>query len=195
MHELGGNRGEMFHAHQKDKCPSGCGKSRPVQRGRSLCGIFMPGDDRHGGRQGPVGNGYPGIGRDRNRSADTGDYLKGDSRSRKGFGLFSAATEYERISAFQAHHHVPCLCTLDQQLIDGRLLRIFPRSTSSDIQALRLLGSMSEQCGIGEIVIEDHVGLCKAVTATKRQEAGIAGAGSDKIDLPFALTLSAHTDP
>src|SRR5262245_51348429 len=81
------------------------------------------------------------------------------SRSRDGFGLFSATSKNERITAFQSHDCLARASLLDHDAIHFLLLLVDSPTPTTDVDALsRWLGEF-EQRRIGKIVIQNDVGL------------------------------------
>src|SRR6478735_7759287 len=122
------------------------------------------------------------------------DFELNSSRS-KHFRFFPTSPKNEGIASLQSHNDMACTGSFNQETIDGLLLRIFPFASSSDIDALGSVPGMDKEAGIGEIIVEHHVGLLKTLFAPKGQQARVSGTGSDQIHLPLVSSYHVHVDP
>jgi hypothetical protein len=184
------DHGQGFHAHHEDQRPRrGC-QLRPINDSRTLGGILMAGDHGHCGGQGTMRYRNARVGWD----GDSGRHARHDferhSSRRNGFGFFSASPEDEGISALQSHHDLPRLCTLDQQLIDFRLVLVPAAPPSSHINPLRVRGRMVQQHRICEVIVQDDIGLLKAFLALDRQQPWVSGTCTHQIH--DATTCTCH---
>src|SRR4029079_12255137 len=120
-----------------------------------------------------------GIRRGGHRSGHPGNDFKLNPGQGERFRFFSSSPKDKRIPAFQSHDHIAGIGAINQQPIDGLLLRIFSLTSPSDIDSLSSVLRMGKKGRIGEIVVENHISLLKALLSSKGQESGISGTGTD----------------
>src|SRR5574337_1974181 len=120
----------------------------------------------------------PGVGRHRHCGSHPGNHLKLDPSLRQHFRFLSSSPKDKRIASLQPHDHVPCVCSLNQQTVNGLLFGVFSSAPSSDIESLGTVLCMGKEDGIGQIIVENHISLPKTLLSSKGQEPRISGTGS-----------------
>ena len=117
-----------------------------------------------------------------------GTTSKGMPASAERFGLLPAASEHERIAAFEPDHGQAAARAVDQHGADFVLLVRVRRLFLADVDALGVRRGEVEQ-GVGrEVVVEDDVGLLEDAAALDRDQFGVARAGADQVDLSCGRT-------
>lgn len=71
---------------------------------------------------------------------------------------------------------------IDQETIDFQLIAILATAATPNVEAFRLRGRMLQQCFVGKIVVQDHIGLFEALLPTQREQLRVARAGPDQKD-------------
>ena len=142
--------------------------------------IFVAGDDHERRCDRAMGHRNPSIGRRRNRRAHAGDHFKGNSGCRQRFRLLTAASEDERIAAFEAHHSLPGAGAVDQRPCDLGLRHRLRAGFLADENALRFGTDFLQQHGINQAVVDNEIGPTKPLPSQQRQQARVAGTGADE---------------
>ena len=106
--------------------------------------------------------------------------------SAKRFQFFAAASEDERVAAFEPHHVEAAPRAIDHHGADFFLRKRVHRFLFADVNAFAILGREIEQVFVGEVIVEDRIGDREQLAAFPGDEVGIAGAGADEIDLVHA---------
>ena len=109
-----------------------------------------------------------------------------DPGGAQGFDLLAAASEDERVAAFQAHDALAQAGLLQQQVVDLRLRHGMVRALLADIEAVGVAAGQVHDPVADEAVIDDDVGLGQKAQRLERQQFGIAGTGADKMHDAFA---------
>lgn len=117
----------------------------------------------------------------RARRGDAGDrFVRNAIRAQK-LELLAAASEHERIAAFQAHHPPAGARVLLQQRIDA-LLRglVILADALADVDALGVAARKFKDIRAHQPIEQDHVGLVQCAQRLQGQQIRIAGAGADQ---------------
>ena len=122
------------------------------------------------------------VGRPGNRRTDTGHDLEWDAGRGEFLRLLTAASEDKRITAFQPRHGFPFARPRNQQgvrllLPQGVIAGLLPR--------IDRFGSSlreAEEIRVGQVVVNDHIGLRDTVPTAQSQQPGITGTRSDQKD-------------
>ena len=129
------------------------------------------------------------IGRPGDRRCDSRHDLKWNFCLRRGLRFLATATENERIASFQTNHLIPGTCFFDQECIDLILRQRMRTCFFADIDDLGCLTSPAEHFGIGEVIVNDQIGLFDALFARNVTNPRSPGPAPTRKHLPiFFLT-------
>jgi len=133
----------------------------------------VAGDDGERRRQGPVGDGDAGVGRDRHRRGDAGHDLERHAGGGQGLGLLAAPPEHERVAALEAYDALAPQSPLHEQGVDlllghGRTRRL------PHVDPLGAGRRQVQQGDLREPVVHHHVGPGQQLGPPAREQAGVA---------------------
>ena len=152
------------------------------QFGVSVDGVTaVSGHDGEGRGQAPVGDGHARIGRNGDGRRDARHHLKGHPGRLQGEDLLAAATEHERVAAFEPDDLPPGPAVPDQHRVDGVLIHR-PAGRLPDVDALRPGRRQFQEAGVRQPVVHDDVGAAQQLGAPDGQQARVAGPGPDQVD-------------
>ena len=151
--------------------------------GTGLGGIFVTGDDGDGGRIGPVRERNARVGRTGNGTGNAGNFLKGNARVHEFLGLFAAASENVGIAALEARNNLALLRLGDEQLVDVALFHGVIAGDFAYIDEFGIGPGQGEELLAGKIVVHHDVRFRKNLSAFAGEQAGIAGACADEINV------------
>ncbi len=103
-----------------------------------------------------MGHGYPCVGRHGDRRSDAGHDLERHPVRPQEERFFTAATEDERVAAFQPHHPLALSCPVDEQLVD-RLLVSSVVGLLANVDPLGSRRGERQEACVGETVVDDDV--------------------------------------
>ena len=127
------------------------------------------------------------VGRSGDGAGDAGDFLERHARVQQFLGLFAAASENVGVPALEAGHDFAFLGLFHDQPVDAVLRQGVVSGDLADVDALRVGAGVAEQRIVGEVVVDDHVGLFENFLSFNGQQAGVAGSGADEIDFHAIL--------
>ena len=104
-----------------------------------------------------MGDGDSGICGGCDRGGDSGDDFKRNLRGMERFALFSASSEDEGVSTFQADDSLILARVIDEERVDFVLGFGVLGGAFADVDLLGI-GAMVEQTGVGEGVVDHDVG-------------------------------------
>ena len=179
--ELFGDGAEAFHTHQHH-LGAGCRGDRLVIDARGLFARFLvAGEDRQHGVAGPVGHRNAGVGEAPDRRGDSRNDLEAEPCGGKRLGFLTAPAEEEGVAPLEAHHALSGGGVLHQQGVGLLLLEGVPPRGLARIDDFGACRHMPQEFGVGEVVVEDDLGLLEAIAAPERDESRVPGAGSDEM--------------
>jgi len=114
---------------------------------------------------------------------DAGDDLEGDVRGSEGSDLLAGAAEDERISRLQTEDGLAGAGAMDDECMD---LRLGDARLAATFRYRKELGGgvgELENLGRDETVGENEGGGGKKAVGAKGKEAGVAGPGTDEVDV------------
>ena len=123
------------------------------------------------------------VGRDSQRRSNTGHHFERNARVRQRFQFFAAASKDKRVAAFEPHHVQAAARAVDHHGADFFLRKSVHRFLFADVNALAILGREFEQVLVGQVVVKDGVGDREQLAPFPGDEAGVAGARADEINL------------
>ena len=160
--------------------PPACRQGLPV--GLPVDGMAaVAGHHGERGRQAPVGDRHPGVGGHRDRRGDAGHHLERHAGGLEGQGLLPAPSEHEGVAALQADDRPPGPALADQEGVDLVLVDRTARRLA-DVDPPGGGRGQVEEAGVGQPVVDDHVGAAEHLGAAHGQQPGVAGAGADQVD-------------
>ena len=101
------------------------------------------------------------VSRNAKRRSNAGDDFERNAGVGQSFGLFAAATEDERIAAFQPDDVAAALAAFDKQRADLFLRERVFGFLLADVDALGGRGREIEKFGIGQVIVEDAIGAVR----------------------------------
>ena len=122
------------------------------------------------------------VGGRRDSGGDARHHLKGNGGLGDRLGLLPAAAEHKGIAPFQAHHDLAGPCAVDHQPVDLGLIAVLPATPPADVDPLGLGPHMLQQRRVGEIIVDDHLGLLQAFLPAKGQQLRVPRPGAHQID-------------
>ena len=153
---------------------------------------------RHRGREGDAaavaaaGQRALGLRGGSDRGRDTRHDFAVDARLRECFQLLFQPAEDAGVAALESHDRADFLCMLDQQRVDRLLAGAVAEAALADVDPARGRRNVS-QGGVGERVVQHHVGLREAPRAAHRDQVRRARACSDEDDAAAHVRL--HLSP
>ena len=114
---------------------------------------------------------------------DAGNDLVGDARVGKGFHLFAATAEDERVAAFEAKHALSFSRKANHRLMNLLLGPSAFAATLADIDALGVAPNQRENFLRDETVVQNHVALLHEPERSHREQLRIAGSRAYDVDL------------
>ena len=154
-HERRARLFEPAESHVEDERPF----ARDVRREIELAGVRVRRHERHAGRALAVRERDGRRRRRAQRRGDAGDHLEGNARGRELLGLFSAASEDERIAALEADDVLALEGPLDDERMDARLVVPAAAGPPPDRDELRVARSQREDARGHELVVGDDRGV------------------------------------
>ena len=151
--------------------------------GIGLGGVFVAGDNGHGRGKGAVRERDAGIGRAGNGAGDAGHFLKGNASIHEFFGFFAATAKYIGIATLEAGNDLAFLRLGDEELVDIALLHGVVARDLADVDEFSVGAGNGEQFIAGKVVVNHHVSFGKDFSAFAGEQAGIAGACADEINV------------
>ena len=169
-----GERGESHEDHQRFGVPD----FGPID---GLHGVA--GDEGDGRSMFAMGERDSGVGGDAQRRGHAGYDLKRDAGIGQRFGFFAAAAEDEGVAAFEADYGESAARPVDEHAADF-VLREFVRGfLFADVDAFGAGRGEIEEGRVGEVIVENGVGLLEDAAAFDSDELRVARPGSDEVDL------------
>jgi len=128
----------------------------------------------------------------RNASGSQRSNRGGDARNRdhldtvaaQEIRLFAAATEDERVAAFEAQDTPPGACLTQHERVELVLRQAVPALRLADIEAVGVAADTVEDLGPDQLVVEHHVRLLHQLHGPDGQQVGITRPGAHEIDHP-----------
>ena len=145
--------------------------------------VFVSGGEDHVGSEIAMGQRNSGVGGHGDGGGDAGHDLEIDAGCDGGLGFLRAASEDDRVAALQAHDVQPLAGTVDDESVDPALFDTAAATVLGDQDSSRRCRRVVKQAGIGEIVVDDDVGVPQAALTLESHEARITGARADEVDL------------
>ena len=176
-HQLAGDFGKRGESHENHQC-LGVADFGPVD-----CLHGVPGDEGDGGGVLAMGERHAGVGGNAEGSGHAGHDFKGYAGIGQGLGFFAAAAEEEGVAALEAHHGQAAARALDEQAADFLLRECVRRFLFADVEAFGVGWGEREEGGVGQMVVENGVGLLEDAASLDGDEIGVAGSRADKVDL------------
>src|SRR5271157_5461446 len=102
-----------------------------------------------------MGERHAGVGGDAERGGDAGDDFERDAGGGQRFGLFAAASEDERVAAFESDYGEAASRALDQHGADLFLSEGADGLLPADIDTLGVGWRQIEQHGRSQAIVED----------------------------------------
>ena len=100
---------------------------------------------------------------------DARDDLEGDARLGQRQHLLAAAAEHERVAALEPHDDAAGAGMPHHQVVDALLPVVAGRAgRAAAVDALGVGGRVIEQAGMGQPVVEHHVGVPQRLDAAER---------------------------
>ena len=161
---------------------AGSRSDRLVVDARGLLARFLvAGEDRQHGVAGAVSHRDAGVGEATDRRGDSGDDLEAESRGGECLRLLATAAEEERVSPLESHDALSGGGVLHQQGIGLLLLEGMASGGLPCVDDHSGGRDMAQEFGVGEVVVEDDLGLLEAVATLEGEKSRVAGAGADEI--------------
>ena len=151
--------------------------------GIGLGGVFVTGDDSHGRGIGAVRERDAGVGGTGDGAGDAGHFFEGNAGVHEFFGFFAASAEYIGIAALQTGNDLAFLRLGDEELVDIALLHGVVARDFADVDEFRVGAGDGEQFVAGKVVVDHHISFGKDLSAFAGEQAGIAGACADEINV------------
>ena len=117
------------------------------------------------------------------RRGHAGHDLKRDAGIGQRFGFFAAAAEDEGVAAFEADYGEAAARAVDEHAADFVLGEFVGGFLFADVDAFGVGRGEIEEGRVGEVIVENGVGLLEDAAAFEGDELRVAGAGSDEVDL------------
>ena len=114
---------------------------------------------------------------------EAGHDAEADARAGQRQRLFAAASEDERIAAFEAEHPLSLARQRDQPLVDVALMRGRLAAALAGSLDVRARSQVTEHARVDQLVVHDDVAAPQGVHGHERQQARIARPGADEPDL------------
>ena len=150
---------------------------------QSMASHGVAGDEGDGGGVLAMGERDAGVGGDAEGRGDAGHDLERDAGIGQGFGFFAAAAEDEGVAAFEADYGESAARAVDEHAADFVLREFVGGFFLADVDALGVGRGEIEEGGVGEVIVEDGVGLLEDAAAFDGEELRVSGAGADEVDL------------
>ena len=151
----------------------------------------MAGHEGHRAGAIAVGHRNPGVGRRGHARRYAGHDRERDPGRAQRLGLLTAATEHERVTAFQADHLAPGGAVLEQQSLDLGLPDRGTPALLAGVDQLGLLARAVERRDRNQPVMDDHVGAGDQVQGAASHQSRIARASPDEMNGHVASSRSA----
>jgi hypothetical protein len=126
------------------------------------------------------------------RRGDAGDIAHRYSGKTAGLGLFGPAPEDHRIAALQACDDQPLTRQVHQQSIDRLLRDLVEFRQLADIDPPHALGHQRHDLGADQPVMHHHIRRLDQSQGLQGQQFGIAGTGTDQVDMSEQGTVVFH---
>jgi hypothetical protein len=133
-----------------------------------------------GRREATVGERDPGQARGRHRARHTGDDLERNPCGGERQAFLASATEHEGVASLEAHDVLAAPGRADEDACDRLLAHRHPTGALAHAEALGVWGGEREDFRRHERVVEDEVGVRQDLGRPAREQAGVAGSGSDQ---------------
>lgn len=168
------------HIENQHLCP--VGERLPVQIVGDRAGEIVAGHKGDGGGGGAMGHRNAGIGKPAHSGRDSGDHPERYIGSNQRQGLFTAASEQEGVSPFQAQHLAPCAGERDQPCRDVRLPGGRLAAAFSGIDQLGIRTGQCQDTLVYQSVMYYRIGALQRMQGTHGQQGRVTGAGPDEPD-------------